>query len=163
MDYNSRVVLLGETKETGVPLLHESHSTGSLMFGSDGTLMATLGDGASYNNVDVGSDGGTYYAQALVDGIIRPAENVGAMRSQLLDCFNGKLLRMDPNTGDGVPSNPWYDPGAPRAPRSRVWALGLRNPYRATFKPGSGSTNPADADPGTVYIGDCLLYTSRCV
>ncbi|MBK6775740.1 MAG: PQQ-dependent sugar dehydrogenase [Flavobacteriales bacterium] len=25
-DYNSRVVLLGETRKTGVPLLHESHS-----------------------------------------------------------------------------------------------------------------------------------------
>lgn len=150
----SRLVLLGETRQTGVPLLHESHSTGSLMFGSDGTLLATLGDGASYNVVDVGSSTDTYWSQALADGIIRPAENVGAMRSQLLDSFNGKLLRMDPNTGDGVPSNPWYDPTAPRAPRSRVWALGLRNPYRATIKPNSGSTNPADGRPGTVYIGD---------
>lgn len=154
VDYGSRTVLLGETRQTGVPLLHESHSTGSLMFGSDGTLLATLGDGASYNLVDVGSSSDTYWAQALADGIIRPAENVGAMRSQLLDCFNGKLLRMDPNTGDGVPSNPWYDPVAPRSPRSRVWALGLRNPYRATIKPNSGSTDPADGRPGVVYIGD---------
>ncbi|MBK9176659.1 MAG: PQQ-dependent sugar dehydrogenase [Flavobacteriales bacterium] len=150
----SRFVLLGETPQTGVPLLHESHSTGSLMFGTDGTLLATLGDGASYNVVDVGSSTDTYWSQGLTDGIIRPAENVGAMRSQLLDSFNGKLLRMDPNTGDGVPSNPWYDPAAPRAPRSRTWALGLRNPYRATIKPNSGSTDPTDGRPGTVYIGD---------
>ncbi|MBK7946870.1 MAG: hypothetical protein IPJ85_16900 [Flavobacteriales bacterium] len=53
VNYASRNVLLGETRQTGVPLLHESHSTGSLMFGSDGTLLATVGDGASYNLVDL--------------------------------------------------------------------------------------------------------------
>lgn len=158
-DHNTRLVLLGETRQTGVPLLHESHSTGSLMFGSDGTLLATVGDGASYNVVDTGSSSDTYWSQALTDGIIRPAENVGAMRSQLLNCFNGKLLRMDPNTGDGVPSNPFYDAAQPRAPKSRVWALGLRNPYRSTIRPGSGSTDPAAADPGTVYIGDVQWNT----
>ncbi|MFZ1685835.1 MAG: PQQ-dependent sugar dehydrogenase, partial [Flavobacteriales bacterium] len=154
VDYNSRVVLLGETKKTGVPLLHESHSTGQLVFGADGTLMATVGDGASYNSTDVGNDGGTYFAQALTDSIIRPAENVGAMRSQLLNCHNGKLLRLDPNTGNGVPSNPYYDPLQPRAPKSRVWAMGLRNPFRMTRRPGTGSTNPADGNPGVFYIGD---------
>ena len=154
VDYNSRYILLGETRKTGVPMTHESHSTGSLMFGSDGTLLATTGDGASYNSTDVGSASETYYAQCLIDSIIRPEENVGAMRSQMVNSLNGKILRLDPNTGDGVPSNPWYDPTAPRAPRSRVWGLGLRNPFRATIKPGSGSTNPADADPGTLFIGD---------
>src|SRR5690606_10085970 len=124
------------------------------LFGADGTLLATVGDGASYIGVDTGSSSDTYWSQALADGILRPAENVGAMRSQLLNCFNGKLLRMDPNTGDGVPSNPFYDAAQPRAPKSRVWAMGLRNPYRCTIRPGSGSTDPADADPGTVYIGD---------
>ena len=154
VDPNSRYVLLGETRQTGVPLLHESHSTGSLMFGTDGTLLATVGDGASYNVVDVGSSSDTYWSQGLTDGIIRPEENVGAMRSQMVNSHNGKLLRMDPNTGDGVPSNPWYDAAAPRAPKSRVFALGLRNPYRSTIKPGSGSTDPSDGNPGTVFIGD---------
>ncbi|MBL8002971.1 MAG: PQQ-dependent sugar dehydrogenase [Flavobacteriales bacterium] len=153
-DPASRLVLFGETKETGAAMLHESHSTGQLVFGTDGTLLATMGDAASYNNVDVGSDAGTYYAQALIDGIIRPAENVGAMRSQLLNCHNGKVLRLDPATGNGVPSNPYYDATAPRSPKSRVWAMGLRNPYRMTLRPGSGSTDPAAGDPGTLYIGD---------
>ena len=96
VDYNTRFVLVGETRKTGPALLHESHSTGQLVFGADGTLLATVGDGASYNNVDVGSDAGTYYAQALTDSIIVPKQNVGAMRSQLVDCLNGKLLRIDP-------------------------------------------------------------------
>ncbi|HEY0978788.1 MAG TPA: PKD domain-containing protein [Flavobacteriales bacterium] len=154
VDPNSRFVLLGETKKTGVPMLHESHSTGQLVFGTDGTLLLTVGDGASYNNVDVGSDGGTYFAQALLDSIIRPAENVGAMRSQLLNCHNGKLLRMDPMTGNGVPSNPYYDPANPRSPKSRVWALGLRNPFRMTLRPNSGGTDPTEGRPGAFYIGD---------
>ena len=154
VDPASRTVLLGESASTGVPLLHESHSTGQLVFGTDGTLLATFGDGASYNLVDAGSANGTYWAQALADGIIRPEENVGAFRSQMLQSLNGKLVRLDPNTGDGVPSNPFYDPAAPRSPKSRTWALGLRNPYRFTLRPGSGSTNPADGDPGSFYIGD---------
>ncbi len=150
----SRKVLLGETKKTGVPLLYESHSTGSLVFGSDGTLMLTTGDGASYNAADVGNDPQTYFAQALADSIITPAENVGAMRSQMVNSMNGKLMRIDPETGNGVPSNPFYDAAAPRSPQSRVWALGLRNPYRFTRRPGSGSTDPAAGDPGVFYIGD---------
>ncbi|MCC6840675.1 MAG: PQQ-dependent sugar dehydrogenase [Flavobacteriales bacterium] len=150
----SRLVLIGETRQTGIPLLHESHSTGMLAFGSDGTLLLTVGDGASYNAVDVGSDPQTYYAQALTDSIMRPEENVGAMRSQLLGSMNGKILRVDPATGNGVPSNPFYNASAPRSPQSRVWALGLRNPFRFTRRPGTGSTDPAAADPGVFYIGD---------
>lgn len=153
-DLNSRTILVGETRKTGVPILHDSHGAGSLVFGTDGTLLVSLGDGASYNEVDTGNQPDSYYQQALTDSIIRPAENVGAMRSQLLDCMNGKILRIDPNTGNGIASNPFYDAARPRSPQSRVWALGFRNPYRITLRPGTGSTDPADARPGTLYIGD---------
>lgn len=154
VDPASRFVLLGETASTGVPNTHESHSHGSLAFGDDGTLLATTGDGASYSSTDVGSAGETYWSTCLAEGIIRPEENVGAFRSQMVNSLNGKVLRIDPNTGDGVPSNPWYDANAPRSPRSRVWGLGLRNPYRMTLRKGSGSTDPSEGRPGTLYIGD---------
>lgn len=154
VNYGSRFILLGETGSTGAVLLHESHSTGSLAFGRDGTLMATIGDAASYNNTDVGNAPDTYDNVALAEGMMRSAEDVGAMRAQLLNCHNGKMLRLDPNTGNGVPSNPFYDASAPRSPKSRVWAMGLRNPYRFTYKEGSGSTNPADGNPGIFFIGD---------
>ncbi len=154
VDMNSRQVLLGETKETGIPILHESHGVGSLAFGTDGTLLASTGDGASYSSTDIGSAAETYFAQALTDGIIKPKENIGAYRSQLVDSFNGKILRLDPATGDGIPSNPFYDAANPRSARSRVWALGLRNPSRFAFKPGTGSHNRNDANPGTLLIGD---------
>src|SRR5690606_17210408 len=130
------------------------HSTGSLAFGTDGTLLVSVGDGASYSSTDAGSANETYWQQAIADGIIRPEENVGALRSQMVNSFNGKILRLDPGTGDGLASNPWFDPTEPRAPRSRVWAMGLRNPYRFTVKPNSGSTDPTAGQPGTLFIGD---------
>ena len=119
MDYSSRRVLLGETKTAGFPILYQSHGVGSLMFGTDGTLLASCGDGASYSSNDIGSAPETYYAQALSDGILKPKENVGAYRAQLVDSLSGKIVRIDPATGDGIPSNPFYDPANPRAARSR--------------------------------------------
>ena len=154
VNYNSRKILIGETKETGVPSLHESHGIGALLFGEDGTLMVSTGDGASYSSVDQGSASETYYQQALSDGIIPANQNVGAYRSQMLSSLDGKLLRIDPETGDGLPSNPFYQSGNPRSAQSRVWASGLRNPYRMAKKPGTGSHYAADGDPGVFYIGD---------
>jgi glucose/arabinose dehydrogenase/regulation of enolase protein 1 (concanavalin A-like superfamily) len=155
VDPASRLVLVGETISTGFAVTHQSHGVGSLVFGTDGTLLASAGDGASYTGADAGgSVGENYVTQALADGIIQAKENVGAYRAQLVDCLNGKVLRIDPATGNGIPSNPFYDSAHPRAPRSRVWALGVRNPCRMTLRPGSGSANPADGRPGVIYLGD---------
>lgn len=150
----SRKVLLGVTKYSGIPATHQSHGVGSLVFGSDGTLLISAGDGGSYIADDTGSAPETYYKQALSDGIITKNQNVGAYRAQLLDSYNGKILRINPATGAGIPSNPFYDAANPNAARSKVWALGLRNPFRMTLRPGSGSTNLADANPGILYVGD---------
>lgn len=154
VDPSSRRVLLGESMSTGCPILHQSHGVGSLVFGDDGTLLVSCGDGASYGDIDDGGPTVGSSNTALADGIISAAEDVGAYRSQLLESHAGKILRLDPSTGDGLPSNPYYDPAAPRSPRSRVWALGLRNPFRMTLRPGSGSHDPAEGDPGTLYIGE---------
>lgn len=144
VDPASRLVLLGENIHCGFPISGSSHGVGSLMFGEDGTLFASCGDAAP-------GDGSN---TMIADGIILPKENVGAFRAQLVDCLAGKLLRLDPATGDGVSSNPFFDPAAPRAPRSRVWALGLRNPSRLSLRPGTGCPDPLLGDPGTVTFGD---------
>ncbi len=154
VDPGSRLVLTGATPDDGCPILYESHGTGSLVFGTDGTLLAACGDGASYSNQDTGSRTETYYLQALADGIISTKENVGAYRAQLVDSLSGKLWRIDPATGEGVPSNPSYEPANPGSKASRVWALGVRNPYRMTLRPETGSHDPADGDPGALYLGD---------
>jgi len=154
VDNTTRRVLVGESIDKGFPILYESHGVGSLVFGTDGTLLASCGDGASYSSVDVGNAAETYYSAALAEGIIKPKENVGAYRAQLVDSLSGKVLRIDPATGDGLPSNPFYDAANPRSARSRVWALGLRNPCRMTLKAGTGSHNRADGNPGVLFIGD---------
>lgn len=154
VDYSTRKVLLGESITNGPCVLHESHGAGTILFGSDGTLLASTGDGASYSSTDTGSASETYYRQALDEGIIRPKENVGSYRAQMVDSLSGKILRLDPVTGDGVPSNPFYDPANPRAAKSRVWAMGFRNPCRMTRRPGTGSANPADGNPGVLYVGN---------
>lgn len=151
----TRLVLLGATREDGIPLLHQSHGIGSLAFGTDGTLMVTAGDSADYSTVDTGGQvAGGYVNDALAAGILRPEHNVGAYRAQLVDCLNGKMLRLDPATGEGVPSNPHFDPAEPRAARSRVWAIGLRNPFRMAHVPGTGDHLPSQGNPGEFIISD---------
>jgi cysteine-rich repeat protein len=152
VDPSSRKVLLGDTISSGCAILHQSHGVGSLVFGDDGTLLAACGDGASYDFPDAG--GVTESNTGLADGIIGPSEDVGAFRAQLVNSLSGKILRLDPNTGDGVPGNPFYDAAAPRAARSRVWALGVRNPFRMTLRAGTGGHDPSAAQPGTLYFGD---------
>ena len=149
----SRKILLGSTKTNGIPSTFNGHVTGSLVFGADGTLLVSTGDGA-YPQGDYGDYPISYAAQARADGILRLKEDVGNQRAQLVDCLNGKILRLDPSTGAGVPSNPFYDAANPTAPRSRVWAMGFRNPFRMSLRPGTGSPDPTTGNPGTLYVGD---------
>ena len=155
VDPASRRVLVGEAVNTGFPILHESHGTGALVFGTDGTLLAACGDGASYSTTDSGGAvGGSFAVQARAEGVITVAEDVGAFRSQLLSSLNGKIIRIDPATGDAISSNPYFNSSNPRSAASRVWALGLRNPYRMSLRPDTGSHNRNAANPGTIYLGD---------
>ncbi|MBJ6119118.1 PQQ-dependent sugar dehydrogenase [Pontibacter sp. BT310] len=152
---SSRKVLLGATASTGIPITYISHGVGSLVFGEDGSLLVSAGDGATANGVDFGyfpNDpmNDTFVPQALADGIITSKEDVGAFRAQQIQSYNGKILRIDPATGNGLPTNPFYDASKPNAVASKVWALGLRNPFRFTIKPGTGSAT----SPGILYVGD---------
>ncbi len=150
VDPGSRTILVGESITTGFPICHQSHGIGTVLFGEDGSLIAGCGDGASYLTTDTGGWVFGSSNTALADGIITTKEDVGAYRAQLVDSLSGKIVRLDPATGDGLSDNPYYDAGAPRAPRSRVWAMGLRNPFRFGLRPGSGSAS----FPGTLYVGD---------
>ena len=80
-------------------------------------------------------------------------QDSGAFRAQDLRSLSAKVMRIDPETGLGYPSNPFYD-GDPASNASKIWALGLRNPYRLNLKPGTGATDPALGQPNTMYIGD---------
>ncbi len=147
----SRRVLIGETKKIGNPVIFESHSGGSLMFGTDGSLLVSTGDGGCYTFIDGGA-GSTYWAQALNDSIIRPEENVGSFRSRIVICLKGKILRIAPENRDGLPSNTSFHAQNIRSPQSRVWALGVINPFRVSLRPGTGETDNTAGNPGTLNL-----------
>lgn len=103
-----------------LPLLGFGHTIGDLGFGPDGALYAAVGDGVNYWG-DM-------------------QENI---RAQQLDVLAGKILRLDPETGLGLPDNPFYDDGdVASRNRSRVFASGFRNPFRFTW------------DDDQMYAGD---------
>ncbi len=92
----------------GIPHSATNHNGGQLAFGRDGLLYVTVGDNANSANAQDSAN------------------------------LFGKVLRIDPrgfaNDGEyGVPpSNPLV--GVPGA-KEEIYALGLRNPYRASFAP----------------------------
>jgi glucose/arabinose dehydrogenase len=96
----------------GIPSDTDSHAGGALRFGPDHKLYVSTGDGATYNE-----------ATSL------------SLRALDIDQLAGKILRVNPD-GSAPPDNPFY--AGPEEVRSKVWQSGLRNPFRATFRPGTG-------------------------
>jgi glucose/arabinose dehydrogenase len=111
----SRVTLL-----TGYNSSAPQHADGALRFDRAGLLYASWGDGTA------------------------DAVNKTALAAQHLGDLRGKIIRIDPRTGAGVPGNPWYDAAHPRRVASKVYAFGFRNPYRFSIDPQNG----------TLYVGD---------
>jgi len=140
----TRTVLIGAVPSAGIPCCWASHTIGALRFGNDGSLFLASGDSARFDF----ADGGGLTPGCFDPGMFPRAHDVGAFRAQALDSLSGKILRVDPATGGGLPDNPFWD-GAATSNRSRVWASGLRNPYRFAVRPGS-----AAGTPGALYLGD---------
>jgi TolB-like protein/glucose/arabinose dehydrogenase/Flp pilus assembly protein TadD len=103
-----------------LPADSPSHTIGTVMFGLDGKLFVGNGDGSHFNYTDP-----------------------RALRALDAGSLSGKILRIDPITGDGLPDNPFYN-GDPTSNASKVYNLGLRNPFRFTISPFNGEP----------YIGD---------
>ena len=151
VDYATRLVLMGTSWRQGPLDANNSHAVGALRFGRDGSLFFSAGDGASYNAADAGGlDAGDFGAGPDLSD---PYDDIGAFRAQSLSNLSGKVMRINPLTGAGYTSNPYYD-GNPYSVRSRVWAYGMRNPFRFTIRPATGVADPAAGNPGSVYIGD---------
>lgn len=108
------------TLQDCLPADSRSHTIGTVAFGTDGMLYVTNGDGTSFGQVDPRTT-----------------------RVQDLDSLSGKVIRIDPITGDGLSDNPFFN-GNADANRSKVYAYGLRNPFRMAIR-------PADGEP---YISD---------
>jgi glucose/arabinose dehydrogenase len=121
-----------------------SHSIGTVAFGPDGALYAGAGDGASFNYVDYGQTNnpcGDPPSPAGTD-LAPPTAQGGALRSQSVRrpagqpvTLDGTIIRVDPNTGAGMPGNPFASHADPNA--RRIIAYGLRNPFRFDIRPGT--------------------------
>lgn len=99
-----------------------SHSVGMVKFGIDGSLFVGNGDGTSFGRVDPRT-----------------------VRVQSLDNLSGKILRINPLTGEGYADNPFYD-GNSNSNRSKVYSYGLRNPFRFTIN--QSNNEPVIGDVG---------------
>ncbi len=126
-----------------------SHSLGDLQFGPDGMLYAGAGDAASFAFADYGQSGNACGdpPAAAGTGLEPPAAEGGALRAQDARTpadptgLDGSIIRVDPDTGLGAPGNPL---SGPDDNARRIVAYGLRNPFRFSFRPGTGE----------LYIGD---------
>jgi uncharacterized repeat protein (TIGR01451 family) len=125
---------------------YPSHSTGGLVFGRDGALYVSGGDGASFNFADYGQDGSPLNPcgdppTGSGTTLTPPTAEGGALRSQDLRTsgdpvtLDGAILRVDPATGAGLPDNPYAS--SPSANERRIIAYGLRNPFRIAARPGT--------------------------
>lgn len=126
-----------------------SHSGGAIRFAPDGTLFISTGDGSGEEK--------NYIKDAL--------------RVQNLDSLAGKILHVT-RDGKGLPDNPFWTGNANTA-RSKVWAYGLRNPFRFNFEAGTnkiflgdvGSTFWEEVDvvdkPGENFGWPCYEGTSQ--
>jgi len=150
LDPASRQILFGTTWSTGPVTTNSRHTSGALRWGLDGSLLVTIGDGASASVLDAGG----LNPDAFGPGRANPIEDIGAFRSQYLSSMCGKVLRIDPLTGRGYSTNPYYQSSQPGSVRSRVWASGMRNPFRLAVRPGTGNSDPSAGDPGSLFISE---------
>ena len=118
-DLNSLVTLATDLETTAYK--QDPHSGGDLDFDLNGNLLATFGDGATPSALDP-----------------------EATKSYDFTKLNGKMIRIDPNTGNGIPANPFYETANPGSIKSKVLARGFRQPFRFTV----------DRSNGTIYEGD---------
>jgi glucose/arabinose dehydrogenase len=130
-----------------------NHSIGTIAFAADGSLLAGGGDGADGARIDFGQL--SHPPDACGRPANQPAATVGplhavggSLRSQSLRTtpdrvrLNGTIIRVDRATGLGVPENPLAAHSDVNA--RRILAIGLRNPFRFTLRPGTDELWIAD-------------------
>jgi glucose/arabinose dehydrogenase len=121
-----------------------THSIGDLQFGPEGALYASGGEGAGWLYADYGQAGNPKNPcgdpPAGVGGTQEPPEaEGGALRAQDVRTpgdptgLSGTVIRIDPETGEGLPENPFA--ASSDANARRIVAYGFRNPFRFAIDP----------------------------
>lgn len=109
-----------------LPQDSSTHAGGALAFGPAGNLFVSIGDGAGYGTVDP-----------------------RGLRAISLNSIAGKVLRIDPLTGNGVAGNPNFNVGSPGSDLSKIYSRGMRNPFRIAVNPVNGLPYVGDIGDGT--------------
>jgi len=147
-----------------------SHSIGDLQFDSSGALYASGGDGASFYDPDYGQFGWPQRNQCgdpnapVGDEPSPPGAEGGALRAQDVRSagdptgLDGTIVRIDPETGEGLPGNPMFGSADPNA--RRIVGYGFRNPFRFAIDPGSGDVYVANVGWNTYEEIDRFSPTS---
>jgi glucose/arabinose dehydrogenase len=147
----SRLTASGNTMTSERVLINDwceqfpSHSIGALAFGSDGALYVSGGDGAAFTGVDYGQIAGNPCGDppaGFGGQQFPPNARGGALRSQSPGrpageprTLDGTVIRVNPDTGDGLQGNPFITSSDANA--RRIFAYGFRNPFRFTIRPGT--------------------------
>lgn len=145
---DSRQYLIGETWSQGILSDGYNHTAGNMQWGADGTLLISHGDSQNYGLTWLPTNTASYGP-----GRFPASMDIGPLRAQSLDNANGKIIRIDRNTGQGLPSNPFWN-GDPDSWQSKVWVSGLRMPWRFTVAHDDGDHDPNAGRPGSLWIGD---------
>lgn len=98
----------GTATKDCIPVEGTAHQANMIRFGRDNALYVGVGDGGEHASA--------------------------GFRAQDINSLSGKILRINPINGNGYSNNPFYD-GNLSSNRSKVFMLGLRNPFRITFHP----------------------------
>ena len=148
----SKLTVSGGAMSQETPLITDwcqqfpSHSLDDLTFGSDGALYVSAGDGANFVTADWGQSGSPLNPCGDPPGGIGaalspPSAEGGALRAQDVRTaadptgLDGSVLRVDPDTGQGLADNPLA--ASPDANARRIVGFGLRNPFRLAVRPGT--------------------------
>ncbi len=129
------------------------HINGGLTFGSDGALYASHGTAAAAHFTDYGQTGSPINPCGDPPVPVGAAQTIptaegGSLRAQdpltpndpyTLD---GTVIRVDPDTGAGLPGNPLF--ASADANARRIVAFGLRMPFRIAPRPGANE----------IWVGD---------
>jgi glucose/arabinose dehydrogenase len=127
-----------------------THSVGDLGFGPEGALFVTGGEGAMFSEPDYGQFGNVC-EDPPENGNPNPerltAEG-GSLRSQSVlrshdathpTLLSGTMLRIDPDTGEAWPKNPFETGPSVELNARRIFAFGFRNPWRFAFNDRTGN------------------------
>lgn len=168
----------------------QSHSIGTVEFGTDGQLYVGAGDGAWYGGADYGQKGGSQsgtptppnpcndtqttadpavHAGARGAPLTATTSRGGAVRSQAVRnalsneyvSWDGAILRIDPTTGAASAGNPLTGNGI--TGDDRIVAYGLRNPFRFTFRPGTNDLWIGDVGYNTYEEVDTVTLGAGAV